>query len=158
MNVNWYRNIVKWKWTHGTKWSIDLLKIYTKNILRLVVVYEVLIKPGRGNIHTLNSGIHGNMWLFWHRIFLGILLKRMGGCNLYYKVKEVQFSKWILTKLWEQGHDFCYYKNFLICHWKHFFCKYLCIGHFVLETICLKAFCRVDCQLQKEKQPICHQK
>ena len=65
VNVNWHVDIVRRKRTVGAKRSIDLLKRH-KNSFHVVVVYEVLIKPGIANIHPQNGRIQGNMRLFWH--------------------------------------------------------------------------------------------
>ena len=58
--------------THRAKQSINLLKRHMKNILCLVVVYGVLIKPGCSNRILENKRLVGR----W--IFCVILLKRMG--------------------------------------------------------------------------------
>ena len=57
MNVNWHADIGRRERTHGAKRSINLLKKHMKNILRLVVVYKVLIKPGSGSRISVNCRI-----------------------------------------------------------------------------------------------------
>ena len=66
------------KRSHGTKRLIHLLKRLMKNILHLVVVYEVLIKQGSGDRILKNCRTLGYTRSFRHWIFHGILQKRVG--------------------------------------------------------------------------------
>ena len=62
MNViNWYTNILKQKITHRAKQSIDLIKPNMKNSLRLVMVYNMLIKPGSAETCPQNNRITRDM-------------------------------------------------------------------------------------------------
>ena len=116
-------DMMKWKRTHVEKRSIDLLNEYMKNIVHLVVAYEVLIKPGSDDRILENGRILDNTQPFSHQIFCGILRTRAGkyfSFIFFFQLFQYFTICWIMVWLQQIFEVYCIASIVVIMKYIHF--------------------------------------